>query len=114
MMLVLHHVPDPGKAIAEAWRVLRPGGRLLLVDMLPHDREEYRQSMGHVWLGFSERQILRMLAAEGFERPRWHALPTDPRAKGPGVFTVVARRGDARAKEIRPSVDSTAQQGANA
>src|SRR6185503_7828701 len=46
MMLVLHHVPSPAAALAEAARVLRPGASLLVVDMAPHDREEYRQQMG--------------------------------------------------------------------
>ena len=54
MMLVLHHLPSPGPVLAEAARVLKPGGRLLIVDMAPHEHEEYRQQMGHVWLGFSE------------------------------------------------------------
>jgi ArsR family transcriptional regulator len=91
-VLVLHHLPDPGKVIAEASRALRPGGRLLVMDMLPHDREDYRQTMGHVWLGFSARQMGRLLSGAGFERVRWHALPSDPGAKGPGVFAAVARR----------------------
>src|SRR6516165_4147293 len=39
MMLVLHHVPEPSRAVAEVARVVKPGGRFLLVDMLPHDRE---------------------------------------------------------------------------
>ncbi len=90
MMLVLHHLPEPDRALAEAARALTPGGRLLLVDMLPHDRESYRQQMGHVWLGFSEAQVERLLGAAGFTEIRLTALPPDPRAKGPGLFVASA------------------------
>jgi len=92
LMLVLHHVPEPGKAIAEAARVLRPGGRILVEDMLPHDREGYRQQMGHVWLGFSEEHTGRLLADAGFSRIRIVPVPPDPRAKGPGLFVATAER----------------------
>ncbi|HXW04107.1 MAG TPA: metalloregulator ArsR/SmtB family transcription factor [Vicinamibacterales bacterium] len=91
-VLVLHHLPDPAAALAEAARALKPGGRLLICDMLPHDREEYRQQMGHVWLGFGEDQLRRLLGGAGFERIRVAALPADPDAKGPALFVASARR----------------------
>jgi ArsR family transcriptional regulator len=92
LMLVLHHVPDPAKALREVARVVRRGGRLLVVDMLPHDRDSYRQQMGHVWLGFSEEHMLRLLAESGFEHARIVPLPPDPKAKGPALFVAAARR----------------------
>ena len=66
--LVLHHVPEPARALAEMHRVLKRGGRVLIVDMLPHDRVEYQQQMGHVWLGFSEKTIKKYLEGAGFEQ----------------------------------------------
>src|SRR5204862_4324018 len=92
LMLVLHHVAAPERALAEVARVLAPGGRLLIVDMLPHDRENYRQQMGHVWLGFSDEHIRRMLAGAGFEDIRVVATVADGRAKGPGLFVASATK----------------------
>ncbi len=92
LSLVLHHVPDPVRALAEVARVVKPGGRVLVVDMLPHDREEYQQHMGHVWLGFSEPQMVKVLNGAGFERARVRPLPVDPEAKGPSLFAAVATK----------------------
>jgi len=98
-VLVLHHLPEPGPALAEAARVLKPGGRLLVVDMLPHDRETYRQQMGHVWLGFPEEEMHRLLTSAGFDNVRIRALPSDADAQGPALFAAAARRrGRARSQ----------------
>lgn len=97
LSLVLHHVPDPGHALAEVARGVKPGGRVLVVDMLPHDRAEYRQGMGHVWLGFSTKHITKLLGAAGFGDVRVGPLPVDRAARGPALFVAVAtRQGDAR------------------
>jgi ArsR family transcriptional regulator len=92
MMLVLHHVPEPAKAVADVARTLKPGGRIIIGDMLPHDRESYRQQMGHVWLGFSDDHINRMLTEAGLGRIRIVSLTPDARAKGPGLFVATARK----------------------
>jgi ubiquinone/menaquinone biosynthesis C-methylase UbiE len=89
---VLHHVPEPGRALAEVARVLKPDGRLLIVDMLPHDRENYRQQMGHVWLGFSDDHVRRELGDAGFENVRVVSLPPDARSKGPGLFVATGHK----------------------
>jgi DNA-binding transcriptional ArsR family regulator len=93
LVLVLHYAVDPARTMAEARRALRPGGRLLVVDMIPHDHEEYRQQMGHLWKGFSAEQIAGWLEEVGFKRCRYRLLPTDPKARGPGLFVATTRRG---------------------
>jgi ArsR family transcriptional regulator len=86
LSLVLHHSPDPRRAIVESRRVLKTGGRLLLVDLLPHERSEYRERLGHVWLGFSDSQVTEWLEGAGFRKVKVVALPTDPGAKAPALF----------------------------
>lgn len=85
-VLVMHHVDDPSLAASEFLRILRPGGVALVVDMLSHDREDYRRTMGHRHLGFSETEAASMLTGAGFERVRVAALPGEPQAKGPSLY----------------------------
>lgn len=92
LVLVLHHLAEPRAALAEAARALRPGGRLIVVDMLPHDRGEYRQAMGHVWQGFGETELGEWLRDGGFDSFRYHILPADTKAKGPTLFAASARK----------------------
>lgn len=92
VFLVLHYVAEPGEALAQAARALRRGGRVLVVDMAPHDREEYRQTMGHLWQGFAAEQLDGWMAEAGLEGLRYVPLPPDPAAKGPGLFAASARK----------------------
>lgn len=91
LSLVLHHAVEPVEVLREAARVLRPGARLLVIDMVPHGRDEYRAQMGHVWLGFGEDDLRASLAAAGFEDMRYIPLAPDPAAKGPNLFAGTAR-----------------------
>ena len=103
LVLVLHHLAEPRAALAEAARVLRPGGRLIVVDMLPHGRGEYRQAMGHVWQGFGESELGGWLAAAGFDAFRYQVLPADTKAKGPTLFAASARRASGSPPPARPA-----------
>ncbi len=97
-ILVLHHVPEPAAAIKEMHRILRStasgpasGGVALIVDMLDHDRAEYRQTMAHKHLGFPARSIQKLCKDAGFASVSVRPLPSEPDAKGPGLFVATAR-----------------------
>ena len=92
LFLVLHYVAEPAVAIAEAARALKDGGRLLVVDMMPHDRDDLRHEMGHVWPGFSPERLGAWTSEAGFARFRYVPLAPDPAAKGPTLFAASARK----------------------
>ncbi|HVS09043.1 MAG TPA: metalloregulator ArsR/SmtB family transcription factor [Planctomycetota bacterium] len=98
MVLALHHVADPRAALREAARTLKDGGRVLIVDMQPHDREEYQREMGHVWLGFAPDVLESLTTAAGLEAFDYVGLPADLEARGPSLFVARARR--ARIAEV--------------
>ena len=64
---VLHYAQQPEAAVAEAARLLAPGGRLLIADFAPHEREELRLRDAHVRLGFADEAVLKYLNAAGLE-----------------------------------------------
>ncbi len=65
MQMVLHHAETPAAALAEAARVLRPGGRLAVIDLAPHDNADCLQRLAHRWPGFSDAAMRHLLEAAG-------------------------------------------------
>lgn len=91
-LLVLHHVAEPAGALAEMKRVIRPGGSALIVDMFEHSRADYRHTMGHRHLGFSEARTRTMMEQAGFSNCRVLPLGAESESKGPGLFVAVGNR----------------------
>ncbi len=64
----LHHAAVPQRAMDAAHRILKPGGRVLILDLLSHTHEQARELYGHVWLGFSEIELHRLMKKAGFSK----------------------------------------------
>jgi ubiquinone/menaquinone biosynthesis C-methylase UbiE/DNA-binding transcriptional ArsR family regulator len=81
---VLHYLDDPGAAVSEAARVMRPGGRLLIADFAPHGLEFLREDYAHRRLGFSDREVKGWLDAAALKAGDSDTIaPADHRGAGP-------------------------------
>ena len=92
MVLALSYVDDPAAALTEMSRVLKPGGKAVVVDLLPHDRDDLRRQMGQRRNGFDPADLSEMLADAGLADAAIRPLPPEPGAKGSALFLATASR----------------------
>lgn len=90
LLLVLTYVPNPTAVLREMSRIIRPGGRAVVVDLLPHDRDDFRRQLNHLHSGFAMDSMTSLLSQAGFDRPTVRPLAPQANAKGPALFLAIA------------------------
>jgi ArsR family transcriptional regulator len=97
LVLALSYVPDPASVVGEMARIVKPGGRAVVLDLLRHNKEEFRLAMGQARLGFEPADLVEMLESAGFPGAAGRELTPEPGAKGPALtLTTAERAGRAR------------------
>ncbi|MEX2212565.1 MAG: methyltransferase domain-containing protein, partial [Phycisphaeraceae bacterium] len=90
LVLVLTYIEEPPRVLAEMRRILRPGGKAVIIDLLLHDREDFRRDMQQRWPGFDAAALVDDLQHAGFAQATCRALPPVPEAKGPALILATA------------------------
>ena len=90
LLLALTYVEEPRAVLAQVKRILKPRGRAVIVDLLPHDRDDFRRQMGQLHSGFDPGTFADELRAAGLNDPTVHPLPPEAAVKGPALFLATA------------------------
>ncbi len=102
--MVLQYLASPAEALAEMTRVTRPGGTVVAIDFVKHEREWMRQELGVVWMGFAPDEIARWLEAAGLRDVRVEAQPAAARgADLPATFIASGVKASEARREAKPS-----------
>ena len=92
-VLVLHHVSDPARAVAELCRIVRPGGHVLIVEQVAHDHAAFRERMQDPWWGFAPGKLEAMVRSAGLCEARTRTLcNVKPASDAPELFVLTGRK----------------------
>jgi ArsR family transcriptional regulator len=90
LLLVLTYVSQPAAVLREMARIVKPGGRAVIVDLLPHDRDDFRRQLNQQHAGFGTEAMRDMLQEAGFDQSTVRPLTPQVNTKGPALFLATA------------------------
>jgi len=92
IVLALTYLTEPQTALNEMARILKQGGRAVIVDLLPHDRDDFRRQLGQTSLGLEPKAVERMMGDAGLKNSSTRPLASEPNVKGPALFLATAAK----------------------